>query len=59
MIAYRVLFPDLPSEEPRVKTPVMEQTPSFHYYYDYGEAHSMQPQNAPYSSSTEKDKDDM
>ncbi|XP_030830819.1 alsin isoform X3 [Strongylocentrotus purpuratus] len=55
----RVLFPDLPSEEPRVKTPVMEQTPSFHYYYDYGEAHSMQPQNAPYSSSTEKDKDDI
>nr|XP_054750353.1 alsin-like isoform X1 [Lytechinus pictus] len=55
----RVLFPDLPSEEPRVKTPVMEQTPSFHYYYDYGDTQSTQSQNIYHSNSKEKDKDDI
>ncbi|XP_071484586.1 alsin-like [Diadema antillarum] len=55
----RVLFPELPGEEPRVISPMQEQAPTFHYYYDYGDSQPGGNQTTPHTIPKEKEPDDI
>ena len=60
-ICFRVLFPELPNEDPaKPGTPISEHPPmDFHYYYDYDDGQSAAAISPATKRKGEKHADDM